>query len=209
MDFNTVSKEAAVPLLAPGWGECPEVTAPASLCQLGYQALQDGVLKPSPWLFSSLFPPLPTTRGQASVLIESKRGHSIWNPDLLQNLKSSDFLGGAVIKNPPAKAGDTRDMGSIPGWGRSPGGGNGNPLQHSCLENSMDRGAWRATVHGVAKELNRTSACMCVHAHIHTHTLESSDLAAFQLPYRSSSITEESLLSPRPLHHWAAWQVGR
>ena len=57
-----------------------------------------------------------------------------------------------MIKNPPAKAGDTKDAGSIPGWGRSPGGGNGNPLQHSCLENSMDRGAWRATVHGVAKE---------------------------------------------------------
>ena len=77
MDFNTVSKEAAVPLLAPGWGECPEVTAPASLCQLGYEALQDGALKPSPWLFSSLFPPLPTTRGQASVLIESKRGQCL------------------------------------------------------------------------------------------------------------------------------------
>jgi len=49
-----------------------------------------------------------------------------------------------VVKNQPAKAGD---MGSIPGSGRSPGKGNGNPLQYSCLENSMDRGAWRATVH--------------------------------------------------------------
>ena len=55
-----------------------------------------------------------------------------------------------VLKNPPANAGDTRDLGSIPGVGRSPGVGNGNPLQYSCLENSMDRGAWRATVHGVA-----------------------------------------------------------
>ena len=52
-----------------------------------------------------------------------------------------------MVKNPPANAGDTRDMGSIPGSGRSPGGGNGNPLQ----ENSMDRGAWWAIVHGVAK----------------------------------------------------------
>ena len=57
----------------------------------------------------------------------------------------------AVIQNPPASAGDPRDSGSIPRPGRSPGGGNGNPLQYSCLENPMDRGAWQATVHGVSK----------------------------------------------------------
>ena len=56
-----------------------------------------------------------------------------------------------MVKNPPANAGDARDEGSIPGSGRSPGGGNGNPLQYSCLENPMDRGAWWATVHGVSK----------------------------------------------------------
>ena len=56
-----------------------------------------------------------------------------------------------VIKNPRADAGDARDAGSIPGLGRSLGGGHGNPLQYSCLENPMDRGAWRATVHGVAQ----------------------------------------------------------
>ena len=61
------------------------------------------------------------------------------------------FSGGSVIKNPPAKAGDLRDTGLIPGSGRSPGEENGNPLQYSCLENSIHRGAWRATVHGVAK----------------------------------------------------------
>ena len=61
------------------------------------------------------------------------------------------FPGGIVIKNPPAKVGDTRDSSSIPGWGRSPGGGNGNPLQYSFLENPMDRGARQATAHGVAK----------------------------------------------------------
>ena len=55
-----------------------------------------------------------------------------------------------VVKNPPANVGDARDMGSIPGSGRSPGGRNGNPLQYSCLENPMDGGAWRATVLGVA-----------------------------------------------------------
>ena len=54
-------------------------------------------------------------------------------------------------KNPPANAGDVRDAGSIPGSGRCLGKGNGNPLQCSCLENPMDRRAWRATVHGVAK----------------------------------------------------------
>ena len=56
-----------------------------------------------------------------------------------------------VVKNLPASAGDIRDVGSIPGLGRSPGGGHGNPLQYSCLQNPMDRGAWRATVHGVTK----------------------------------------------------------
>ena len=56
-----------------------------------------------------------------------------------------------VVKNLPANAGDTRDAGSVTGWGRSPGEGNGNPLQYSCLENPMDRGAWWAIVHGVTK----------------------------------------------------------
>ena len=54
-----------------------------------------------------------------------------------------------MVKNPPV---DARDMDSIPGSGRSPGEGNGNPLQYSCLENPMDRGAWQATVHRIPKE---------------------------------------------------------
>ena len=56
-----------------------------------------------------------------------------------------------MVKNPPAKAGDVRDMGLISGLGGSPGGGHGYPLQYSCLENPMDRGAWGAKVHGVTK----------------------------------------------------------
>ena len=56
-----------------------------------------------------------------------------------------------MVKNPPANAGDITDTGLIPGSGRSPGGGHGNPLQYSCQENPMDRGAWWATVHGVAQ----------------------------------------------------------
>ena len=60
-----------------------------------------------------------------------------------------------VVKNPPANAGDTRDVGLMPGLGRSPAGGPGNPLRYSCLENPMDRGAWWAGVHGVAKSRAR------------------------------------------------------
>ena len=64
------------------------------------------------------------------------------------------FPGGSKVKNPPANVGD---MGLIPGWGRSPEEGDGNPLQYSCLENPMDGGAWWATVHGVAKSRTRLS----------------------------------------------------
>ena len=63
------------------------------------------------------------------------------------------FPGGSVVKNPPTKAGD---MGLIPGSGRSPGEGNDNPLQYSCLGNPMVRGTWWAAVHGVAKESDTT-----------------------------------------------------
>ena len=65
------------------------------------------------------------------------------------------FLGGSVVKNPPAKVGD---VGSIPGLGRTPKEGNGNPPQQSCLENPMDRGTWRATFHGVTKESDTTQS---------------------------------------------------
>ena len=64
------------------------------------------------------------------------------------------FPSGSVVKNPPANAGDAEDTGSVPGLGRSPGEGNGNPLYYTCLKNPIDRGAWQATLHGVTK--NRT-----------------------------------------------------
>ena len=60
-----------------------------------------------------------------------------------------------MVKNPPANVGDTRDAGSIPGLGRSPGGGHVNSLQYSCLEDAMDREAWWAMVHGVSKSQTR------------------------------------------------------
>ena len=66
-----------------------------------------------------------------------------------------------VVKYLPANAGDTRDTGSVPGSGRSPGGRHGNPFQYSCLENPMDRGAWQATVYECAR--------VCTHTHRHTH----------------------------------------
>ena len=66
------------------------------------------------------------------------------------------FPGGSAVKNSPANAGDPRDMGSLPGSGRSPGGGHGNPLQSSCLVNPMDRGAWQATVDGVGSQTVQT-----------------------------------------------------
>ena len=79
------------------------------------------------------------------------------------------FPGGSVVKNLPVNAGD---VGLIPESRRPPGVGNGNPLQYYYLENSMNRGAWRATVHGVAKsraQLN-THTHTHTHTHIHTHT---------------------------------------
>ena len=69
-----------------------------------------------------------------------------------------------MVKNPPANTGDKRDTVLIPGSGRFPGVGNGNPFQYSCLENSMDRGALQAAVHGVTKSWT------CEHARVHTHT---------------------------------------
>jgi len=78
------------------------------------------------------------------------------------NLRASQVA--LVVKNTPASKEDIRDVGSSPGLGRSPGGGHGNPLQYSCLENPMDRGAWWATIHGVAKSqkgLKRLSTREC------------------------------------------------
>ena len=68
-----------------------------------------------------------------------------------------------VVKKLPADAGDTRDTGWIPGLERSSGGEKGNPLQYSCLENTMDRGGWWATVPGVAKSWTRLKRLSCTH----------------------------------------------
>ena len=77
----------------------------------------------------------------------------------MESGRAAQLLGASqvalVVKNLPAKAGDRRNAGLIPGSGRSPGERHGNPLQYSCLGNPMDRGAWQATVHGVAKSQTR------------------------------------------------------
>ena len=76
------------------------------------------------------------------------------------------FPGGTVVKNLPANAGNLRDAGSVPRSRRSHGGGNGNPLQYSCMGNPMDRGAWQATIHGVTKSQKRLST------HILSYTMK-------------------------------------
>ena len=73
----------------------------------------------------------------------------VFNPPLNEGFGASQVA--LVVKNLPANSGDVRDASLIPGSGRSPGGGHGNPLQYSCLENPMDRGAWRATVPGLSR----------------------------------------------------------
>ena len=80
---------------------------------------------------------------------KTKRIPTEWEKIFANNMIKPN---GSVVKNPPVNAGDTKDLGLIPGSERSSGRGNGNPLQYSCLGNPMDRGVWQATVHGVAKE---------------------------------------------------------
>ena len=79
--------------------------------------------------------------------------------NICERMRASQVVLG--VKNPPAKAGDTRDLGLIPGLEKSPGDGNGNLFQYSCLENSMDRGAWWATDHGVVKNQTKLGNLAC------------------------------------------------
>ena len=106
-----------------------------------------------------------------------------------------------MVKNPPANAGDIRDAGSIPSLGRSPGGGHGNSLQYSCLENPMDRGAWWAIVHGDAKSQTWLK-WLCTHACIAWHGVgdtcsQPADLNNSTSPYLTlcTSTTRDSMES--------------
>ena len=97
-----------------------------------------------------------------------------------------------AVKNSLANAGDVGDVGSIPGLGRSPGEGNGNPLQYSCLENPMDGGAWQATVDGVTKELDMLERA---HTHTHAHTRTSVRPCCDYIHHRPMNQPQESLLT--------------
>ena len=144
-------------------------------------------LRPAPARWLRLSPPAtvpprawtprPATRGPAWVSARQKRSPLLcllpaqdpenvyyYNqvPDYLPKIyvclfPPKGFPGGSMVKNLPASAGATGDLCLIPGLGRSPGGGHGNLLQESCLENPMDRGAWQATVCGVTKSQTRLS----------------------------------------------------
>ena len=81
------------------------------------------------------------------------------------------FPGSSAAKNLPANAGDAGDTGLIPGLGKSPGEGNGNPLQYFCMENSMDRGVWQVTVHRVTKSRTQLTQDL-THMHAHVQTSE-------------------------------------
>ena len=118
--------------------------------------------------FPSILPESEKGKWSRSVVCDSLRPHGLQPTRLLRPWdfpgKSTGvgchcllhFPGDSGVKNPPAKAGAAKDAGLIPGLGRSPGKGNGNPIQYSCLENPMDRGTWWATVYGVTKELDMT-----------------------------------------------------
>ena len=99
-----------------------------------------------------------------------------------------------VVKNLPANAGDIRNMGLIPGSERSPGGGHGNPLQCSCLENPMDKGAWRAAVHRITK-----SQTQLKQLGMHTHT--SFNTAQFQVTVDDQLRQHSNMTCPACLSH--------
>ena len=124
------------------------------------------------WILRS-FPPLPQADSRYLSCLCKPYG-LCWTPAfhlilefwyMLHRWWASQVV--LVVKNPPASTGDIKDAGLIPGLERSPGAGNGYPLQYSCLENSVDRGAWWAIVRGVT---NSRTWLKQLHTHTHTHT---------------------------------------
>ena len=108
------------------------------------------------------------------------------------------FPGDAVVKNMPANAGDTRNVGSMPGSGRSPRVWNGNQFQYSCLENSMDRGAWWAIDHDVSK--SQTQLSIFTHTHIHTMENNMEEQLYTHTLWRTIVLKIEWPSSPTPVH---------
>ena len=114
----------------------------------------------NPLQYSCLENPLDRGAWQATVHGVAKSRTRLSNFTL-----SHIVFGGSVVKDPPANAGDTGDV-SSPKLGRFPGGRNGNPLQYFCLGIPLDRGAWQATVHGVAKSQTRLSMHACINPYM-------------------------------------------
>ena len=112
-------------------------------------------------------------------------------PKICESTHAVGFPGSALVKNLSAYAGDARDSGPVPGSGRSSGVGTSNPLQYSCLENSMGRGAWWATVHVIAKSQTLLSnwACMLTHSHAILLLLTAKDAMIFRLTPCSPKVT--------------------
>ena len=123
-----------------------------------------------------------------------------WRRDRLPTLVFLGFPGGLDGKESPCNA---RDLDSIPGFGRSPRGGHGNPLQYSCLENTMDRGAWQSTAHGFAKSrtrLSRTRKICFLYMTLRNHTNILKLLAFFFSYFKWHISTSESVLIHGPFH---------
>ena len=123
------------------------------------------------------------------------------------------FPGGSVVKNPPANAAAKGDVGSIPGSGRYPGGGNSNPLQYSCQDNPMDRGAWRATIlgHNLATEhastvisLVLTMHLVCFHEHdlLLISTLGSGYYCFYSITWKTNTSIVSSQRKVIPFFPW-------
>ena len=116
------------------------------------------------------------------------------------------FPGGAVVKNLPANTGDTgdeySDVGLIPRLKRSPGEGNGNPLQHSCLKTPMDIGAWWVTVHGVAKSRTRLSLHIHTYTHGHTHFSKYLWAEMFKNWTAEELVREQTKMETNPCNHY-------
>ena len=112
----------------------------------------------------------------------------------------TELTNGSVVKNRPANAGDARDTGSIPGWGIPLGEGNGNPLEHSCLEISMDREAWQAIVHGVVK--NGTWQCTHIQCReLRSYMLHGAAKKNKQKQNREAEGRQCSLLTQNGINH--------
>ena len=138
------------------------------------------------WFQLELFPVLSSTKHQLSL-----------QPGTIRE----GFPGGTVMKNPPANAGDVRDVSSIPGSGRSPGGGDGNPLQYSCLENFMDRGAWWVTFHGIAKSQTGLNDYTFPFLPSHPHSYSFNPIFLSHLSFYGQTYGKRHILPFSPLPH--------